>query len=85
MGEIRSQITEKEKQILTQYLLHAGDGQLPHSPIPSLSKGLRSPANTTPTEDDTSVFFITVFQLYGYVKLKHRGLWGFFLVWGFFC
>lgn len=70
MGEMRSQITEKEKQILTQYVLHAGDGQIPHSPIPSLSKGLRTPANTTTTEDDTPVLLITVLQLYGYVKLR---------------
>lgn len=54
---MKSQIMEKEKQILTQYVLHAGDGQILRSSIPSLSKGLRSPAKTTATEDDTSVFF----------------------------
>lgn len=31
MGEIRSQIMEKEKQILTQYFIHARNGQLPHT------------------------------------------------------
>lgn len=80
MGEMRSQIMEKKKQILTQYSLYAGDGQLPRSQIPSLLKGLRSPANTTTAEDDTSVFFTTILQLYSYVKLKHGGLYfSFFL------
>lgn len=40
-----------------------------------LPKGLRSPANTTTAEDDTSVFFTTILQLYSYVKLKHGGLY----------
>lgn len=75
MGEMRSQITEKEKQILTQYFLCAGDGQLPRSQILSLPNGLRSPANTTTAEDDTPVFFTTIFELYSYVKLKHGGLY----------
>lgn len=83
MGEMRSQIMKKEKQILTQYSLYAGDGQLPRSQIPSLPKGLRSPANTTTAEDDTSVFFTTILQLYSYVKLKHGGLYFPFLLFFF--
>lgn len=80
MGEMRSQIIEKEKQILTQYFLCAGNGQLPPSQILSLPRGLRSPANITTAEDDTSVFFTTILQLYSYVKLKHGGLYYFFLL-----
>lgn len=75
MGEMRSQITEKEKQILTKYFLCAGNGQLPRSQILSLPKGLRSPANNTAAADDTSVFFTTILQLYSYVKVKHGGLY----------
>lgn len=77
MGEMRSQITEKEKQILTQYFLCAGVGQLPCSQILSLPKGLRSPANCRSLQKMTPLYFLPLYliQLYSYVKLKHGGLY----------
>lgn len=71
MGEIRSQIMEKQNQTVTQRFVH---GQPPRSNFISF----RGSELTTTTEDDIFCYKTTVFQLHGYVKLRHWGLSFFF-------